>query len=78
MAQMRQIDFYKRPGVSETIHWAQALLKLGVDELNQEIGSATMGCILKYKEEQERAFDEDMRKVVAMSKNFKAPLSRQR
>ncbi len=71
MAQLRQIDFYKRPGVSETIHWAQALLKLGVSDLNPEIVTATMGCILKYKEDQDRAFEENMRKAVAISKNFK-------
>jgi MoxR-like ATPase len=71
MAQLRQIDFYKRPGVSETLHWARALLKLGVDELNPEIVTATMGCILKYKEDQDLAIEEGIPKTVAISKSLK-------
>ena len=72
MAQLRQVDFYKRPGVSETIDWAQALLALGVSELDEETVKTTMGCILKYRQDQQRMEEENLRKFIAISKNFKA------
>ena len=28
MQKLRQINFYKRPGIAETLDWAQALLHL--------------------------------------------------
>jgi MoxR-like ATPase len=49
MELLRQQDFYKRPGVAETIDWARALLALGIAELDPESTAATLGCILKYK-----------------------------
>jgi MoxR-like ATPase len=49
MARIRSEDLYKRPGIAETIDWAQALLALGATGLDAEIIDATLGCILKYK-----------------------------
>ncbi|HJW27539.1 MAG TPA: MoxR family ATPase [Rhodocyclaceae bacterium] len=49
MELLRQEDFYKRPGVAETIDWARALLALGIAELDPQSTAATLGCILKYK-----------------------------
>lgn len=76
MAQMRQRDFYKRPGIAETLDWAKALLSLGIKDLAPQTIESTIGCILKYKADQEMLQEEDMRKVIAISKNFKgSPLS---
>lgn len=76
MAQMRERDFYKRPGVAETIDWARALLSMGVSDLSPETVESTMGCILKYKGDHEMLEEENMRKMVAISKNYKgSPLS---
>lgn len=69
---LREESFYKRPGVAETLDWARALLALGIDELDQDTVSATLGCILKYKSDQERVTDEMLRKAIAVSKNFRA------
>ncbi|MGI9293261.1 MAG: AAA family ATPase [Pseudomonadales bacterium] len=71
MAQMREQDFYKPPGVAETIDWAHALLTLGIAELDEQCVDATLGCILKYKGDQEKLREENLRKMVAISKNFK-------
>jgi MoxR-like ATPase len=37
----------KSPGVAETIDWAQALVRLHKDELDPEVVTLTLGCVLK-------------------------------
>ena len=54
MQLMRTREFYKRPGVAESIDWALALMALGVSELEPETVDATLGCVLKYKEDIEK------------------------
>ena len=71
MGLLRQEDFYKRPGVAETIDWAKALISLGIEELDEETIDNTMCCILKYKNDQEKISDSDMQKLIAMTKNIK-------
>ncbi|QDX80214.1 ATPase [Denitratisoma sp. DHT3] len=51
MELLRQQDFYKRPGVAETLDWARALLALGIAELDPVAADATLGCILKYRDD---------------------------
>jgi MoxR-like ATPase len=51
---MRGLQLYKPPGVAETIDWAAALGVLGVTELSESTVSATLGTVLKYREDQER------------------------
>jgi len=48
---VRQKDFYKLPGIAETIDWATALIKLGTTELSQEITTDTLGTLLKYQDD---------------------------
>jgi len=54
MQRVRREDLHKRPGVAESIDWAQALLALGVAELDPATVESTLGCILKYKSDQDR------------------------
>jgi len=54
MQTLRQIDFYKRPGIAESVDWSRALLGLGVDELQAETLEDTAGVILKYHDDIER------------------------
>lgn len=51
MQWIRSENLYKRPGIAETIDWAEALLSLGKDELTAEAVENTIGCILKYKQD---------------------------
>ena len=44
---LRERRLAKSPGVAETIDWAQALVHLHQDELDPEIVSETLGCVLK-------------------------------
>jgi MoxR-like ATPase len=52
---LRGLDFYKPPGVAETLDWAQALATLGAARLDERAVETTLGTILKYREDQERA-----------------------
>jgi MoxR-like ATPase len=51
---VRGLGLYKPPGVAETIDWAQALLLLDADEITEATASATLGTLLKYREDQQR------------------------
>jgi MoxR-like ATPase len=51
MQRIRQEDLLKRPGVSETLDWAEALLKLNRGVLDEATVEQTLGCILKYRED---------------------------
>jgi MoxR-like ATPase len=54
MQWVRELDLYKRPGIAEMIDWADALLKLGVDDLDTHVIDSTLGCILKHKDDIEK------------------------
>lgn len=51
MQQVRQMNFYKRPGVAETLDWASALMALHREQLDESTLEETMGCVFKYKED---------------------------
>jgi MoxR-like ATPase len=51
MQRVRQMNFYKRPGVAETLDWASALIALNRQEVDEKTLAETMGCIFKYKED---------------------------
>lgn len=50
---LRTEDLYKRPGVAETLDWAEALTVLQETELTSENVRATLGALLKYQEDVE-------------------------
>jgi len=52
---MRAMDLYKPPGVAETLDWTEALVALGARELDEKLVQATLGSVLKYREDQQRA-----------------------
>ena len=51
---LRAAELLKPPGVAESIDWAAALLALDRTELNAESAAATLGAVLKYREDAER------------------------
>ena len=51
---MRDMGLFKPPGVAETIDWAQSLAVLGRKQLDAATVEATLGTVLKYREDQER------------------------
>ena len=51
---MRGFELFKPPGVAETIDWTQALAALGRTTLDESTVAATLGAVLKYREDAER------------------------
>ncbi len=48
---LRQEDLYKRPGVAETLDWANALSALDATALTRENVNDTLGVLLKYQDD---------------------------
>jgi MoxR-like ATPase len=51
---LRQMELLKPPGVAEALDWAGALIALGRTELDAQSAAATLGAVLKYREDTER------------------------
>jgi MoxR-like ATPase len=51
---VRELRLYKPPGVAETIDWVRALTTLGRVELDDASVDATLGSVIKYREDAER------------------------
>lgn len=49
--ELRQEDLYKRPGVAETLDWANALSALDETALTPENVTDTLGVLLKYQDD---------------------------
>jgi MoxR-like ATPase len=47
MEALRQLRLSKVPGVAETLDWAQALVSLHADHLDEAVVTETLGCVLK-------------------------------
>jgi MoxR-like ATPase len=60
MQLLRERDFYKRPGVAETIDWGLALVALHRDELDEATVGETIGCVFKYHDDVERFRSENL------------------
>jgi MoxR-like ATPase len=52
---LRTRDLLKPPGVAESLDWTAALVALGADGLDRDLLTATLGAVLKYREDQEQA-----------------------
>jgi MoxR-like ATPase len=59
MRKIRTLDFLKKPGISETLDWASALIALERERLDEEGVTETLGCILKYQDDIKR-FEEEV------------------
>jgi MoxR-like ATPase len=54
VANMRRLELLKPPGVAESLDWARALRLLGADVLSVEAAAASLGALLKYREDADR------------------------
>ncbi|MCG5212391.1 AAA family ATPase [Streptosporangium sp. KLBMP 9127] len=52
---LRGADLVKPPGIAETLDWAEALLTLGARDLDPGTAAATLGAVLKHREDQTAA-----------------------
>jgi MoxR-like ATPase len=53
-ANIREAGVYKPPGLAESIDWATAVAALGHDHLDAAVADATLGTVVKYREDQTR------------------------
>jgi len=54
---LRDMNLYKPPGIAETIDWATSLAALGVAKIDESVVDATLGAVLKYREDHQRVRD---------------------
>lgn len=73
MQKVRQMNFYKRPGVAETLDWASALLALNRSELDKKTVEETMGCVFKYREDFHHLQEEIAGKTLELNQLVKEP-----
>jgi MoxR-like ATPase len=52
---LRSLELKKSPSIAESIDWAQTLVALGLDTLDEEAVKATLGVVLKHVSDHERA-----------------------
>lgn len=52
---LRALDLKKSPSIAETIDWAQTLVALGLDTLDEETVKSTLGVVLKHATDITRA-----------------------
>lgn len=51
---LRAMELLKPPGVAESLDWARALIELDRDVLDAQTAAATLGAVLKYREDLDR------------------------
>ena len=59
------MDLYKPPGVAETLDWTEALVALGAKKLDEQLVEATLGSVLKYREDQQRVANSGLAALVS-------------
>jgi len=52
---LRQLELKKPPSISETLDWAQTLLELGFDTIDENVVRSTMNVLLKYQQDVHKA-----------------------
>jgi MoxR-like ATPase len=62
---MRTEDLLKPPGVAESLDWTEALVTLEVRDLDPDTAAATLGTVLKYREDQERLVERGLAAFLA-------------
>jgi MoxR-like ATPase len=62
---LRARRLMRRPGVAESIDWAQALVRLHLDHLDPAAVKATLGCIVKDRRDQRDLDDPELSRLVA-------------
>ena len=70
VAELRKLELAKSPGIAETLDWVQALTSLMEgEELEEDLVDATLGTVLKYREDLERARDGGLGDLMAAAKD---------
>lgn len=65
--QLRNLDLFKPPGIAETLDWAQALLAMDQQELDEQTVNATLGVLLKYQDDVQQVQETLAKQVVSFT-----------
>jgi MoxR-like ATPase len=67
MHSLRKLDLRKKPGISETLDWVAALMRLNVKRLDHDpaLIAQTLVCLLKTKEDRDAVTREVVERLVA-------------
>ena len=71
---LRTEDLFKKPGVAETIDWANCLLALDVINLSPEVIADTLGAILKYQDDIARLQGSEAKRILDEAKASLEPV----
>ncbi|UWQ89921.1 MoxR family ATPase [Aliisedimentitalea scapharcae] len=71
---LRTEDLFKKPGVAETIDWANCLLALDVVTLSPEVIADTLGAILKYQDDIARLQGSEAKRILDQAKASLEPV----
>ncbi len=67
VARLRSLDLQKAPGIAEAISWTNALDVLGFASLDESSAAATLGTVLKYREDADTVGEKGMAWLVGTS-----------
>ncbi|AZV77644.1 MoxR family ATPase [Parasedimentitalea marina] len=70
---LRTEDLFKKPGVAETIDWANCLLALDVIDLSPEVIADTLGAILKYQDDITKLQGSEAKRILDQARASLAP-----
>ena len=73
VARLRTLELDKPPGIAEAIDWVAALTLLGVGGLEPAAAAATLGSVLKHREDQELVRQQGMPWLVGAQSGRSAP-----
>jgi MoxR-like ATPase len=70
--ELRTFELYKVPGVSETLDWVAALAALNSDAVDLDAAQATLGVVLKSKEDVDSVSGDALAGLITRAKNVRA------
>jgi MoxR-like ATPase len=65
VARLRTLELQKSPGIAEAISWASAIDVLGFNQFDQASAAATLGSVIKYREDVDTVAAKGMAWLVA-------------
>jgi MoxR-like ATPase len=68
MHRIREIDFFKKPGIAETLDWTEALIQLHKESIDRKTMEETMGCIFKSRDDMATFREQIMDDALIISK----------
>jgi MoxR-like ATPase len=66
--ELRNLELYKAPGISETLDWMSSLLALDQEELTEDAVRDTLGAVLKYQDDILKVGGLDIKKMLQKTK----------